>query len=339
MKRLMAVPCALALILCAALAAMEGLDMGRMWKGSAACSIGPLTAPELSAVEALRPELGWTAYAQSASQAIGNDRLTSRQADAAVLRFAGAPERIAFLPLVSGRLPKDGERGACALDVATAFALFGSVNPEGEWVSLGGEAVQVVGVVEVERPLLLTPAGKKDSLDRLVADDREALEALASALGAQIDPFELSGTEATNLIWLLCGAPWILLAAAAFGALRRRGEPWKTILGALAWMLALGALLVLMRSVPVRLLPARWSDFAFYGEQVAAWNARPYRAADVRDWGIRADAWRVGLWCLGACAAVVVGRRVRSSPFPSKERNGEGLASCVATVSERKGLK
>jgi len=295
---------ALMLVSFSALNVFTAADMGRTWGDGAVCYISPRTQQDLSLLAVLYPGLEWTAYAQSEPQPIANDELPVRTAEAAVLSFLGAPERIAFFPLASGRLPQGGERGACALDVNTAFELFKSVNADGNLIRLDGKAVRVVGVMDVDRPLVLTPAEQDTKLSRLAADDRNAMSSLSLALEVEPDPFELTGAELTRLMGLLCAVPWLLAAALFLSSLRRRGGWWRVASTILLWALSLGAVLALLWCVPVRLLPARWSDMAFYGEQAAAFRARTFRAPDIRDELLKWDALRAGFWCALACIAL-----------------------------------
>lgn len=308
-RRVMGALCALAFLYCVTCGLFAARYMHKAWEKSTSCTIDPRAAKELSVLGELYPDAGWTAYAESAPETLTNDALPSRTADAAVLRFLGAPERIAFFPFVSGRLPLSSESGVCALDMDTAFKLFGSTDPDGELVRLAGGTARVVGVVDVDRPLALLPAMGQDTVDRLAADDRDILQMLALALGAELDPFEMSGVEATKLAWWLCAVPWVLLIAIGLGALRGLGGAWRPVSSALLIVLLLGALLALLWYAPVRLLPARWSDFAFYSEQIDLWKARAFRAPDVRDRGITSDALRVCLFCMCACVALFVGRK------------------------------
>jgi hypothetical protein len=303
-RKMIAALLTLTLVGFSALNVFTAADMGRTWGDGAACSIGSLTEQDVSLLAVLHPDLKWTAYAQSGPQPIVNDELPVRTAEAAVLSFLGAPGRIAFFPLASGRLPLEGERGACALDVNTAFKLFKSTNAEGSWVRMDGRAVRVVGVMNVDRPLLLTPAEQDTKLTRLAADDRDAMLSLSLTLEVEPDPFELTGAELTRFMGLLCAVPWLLAAALFLSSLRKRGDWWRTISTVSLWALALGAVLALLWCVPVRLLPARWSDMAFYGEQAAAFRARPFRAPDIRDELLKWDMLRAGLWCAMAFIAL-----------------------------------
>jgi hypothetical protein len=303
-RKIIAALLAVMLVSFSALNVFTIADMGRVWGNGAVCSIASMTGRDLSLLTALYPDLGWTAYAQSESQTVVNDELPVRTAEAAVLSFLGAPDRIVFFPLASGRLPLDGELGACALDANTAFELFKSTNADGNLIRLDGKAARVVGVMDVDRPIVLIPAGQDTQFSRLAADDRDAMRTLSLALRAEVDPFELSSAELTNLMELLCAVPWLLAAALFLLSLRKRGGWWRVAGAVSLWTLFLGAVLALLWCVPVRLMPTRWSDLAFYGEQAAAFRARPFRVPDIRDELLQSDMLRAGLWCAMACIAL-----------------------------------
>lgn len=304
-RKVIAVLLAFMLVSFSALAVFTAADMGRVWRTATACSIDLLTIQDLSLLTVLYPDLEWTAYTQSTPLTIANDELPTRTVEAAVLSFLGTPEQIAFFPLVSGRLPLKGELGSCALDVNTSFELFKSTNAGGNLIRLDGKRVRVVGVVDVDRSLVLTPAEQDTKLNRLVADNREAMLSLSSALvGADPDSFELNGAELTKLMWFLCAVPWLVVTALFLGSLRKRGGWWRVASTISLWALFMCAVLVLLWCVPVRLLPARWSDMEFYGEQVAAYRTRAYRAPDIRDELLKSDMQRAVLWCAMACIAL-----------------------------------
>lgn len=308
-RRIIAALMAIVFAGCSALSISGAIGIARVWGNGIACTIDAAAGYDLSLLTALYPHIPWTAYAQSAPLIIANDELPVRTAKAAALSFLGAPDRIAFFPLASGRLPHIGEAGACALDANTAFELFKSANAEGCMVRIDGRAARVVGVIDIDYPILLLPAKPETPLNRLSADDGDALILLMSALGVENDPFELSGAETRNLLLLPCAAPWLLVVMRLLIWLRRRGGWLKFVSAALIWALALGALLMILSCVPVRLLPARWSDTAFYGEQAAAFRARPFRQTDIRHELHKRYVLRAGLGCAAACVALWMGSR------------------------------
>ena len=293
-----------AFALCLTAAACSALDMRGMWEDRAACSIAPSTGDELAPLEALYPEIEWTAYAQGeAALSVANDALPARAAQVCELAFLGDPGRIAPFCVASGRLPREGESGVCALDAQSAWALFRTTDAGGNRVRVDGDALLVVGVLDMERPLLMRCAAPDARLNRLAAGSREELEALASALGEELDAFELSGAEAARGALLLCALPVACLAGFALCALRRRMGWRKEVSNLLLWALAVGFVLAVLWYVPVRLLPTRWSDIEFYTQLLSDFRARELRLPDARDLLMRGDLVRVGAWSLACCAA------------------------------------
>ena len=294
------------------------LNMQKMWANCAACSIAPSTGDELALLDALYPDAEWTAYTQdAASLSVTNEALPARSAQVQELSFLGDPSRIAFFPLVSGRLPREGESGVCALDADTAWALFRSTDANSNCVRANGDSLLVVGILDVERPLLMVPAAQDARFDRLAASSREALEALASALGEETDPFELSGSEIARIALLLCIFPIVLRIASALGVLRRRGGWRREAVNLLLWALFAGAVLAILWCVPVRLLPARWSDLGFYAELLDSFRARDLRLPDARDLLLQSGLVRAGILCLMACVAFWIERKCLKCEKPS----------------------
>ena len=294
------------------------LNMRKMWANCAACSIAPSTGGELALLDALYPEIEWTAYIQdAASLSVINESLPTRSAQVQELSFLGDPGRIAFFPLVSGRLPREGESGVCALDAESAWALFRSTDATGNRVRANGDSLLVVGVLDVERPLLMVPAAQDARFERLAASSREELEALVSALGEETDPFELSGLEIARVALLLCVFPVVLRIASALGALRRRGGWRGEAANLLLWTLFAGVILAVLWCLPLRLLPARWSDLRFYAELLDSFSARGLRLPDVRDLLLQSSLVRTGILCLAACAAFWIERKCLQCEKPS----------------------
>lgn len=295
---------------CLAAAVFNAAGMKRAWKTGAVCSIEDSTGEELALLDALYPELEWTAYAQSAAPtAVSNDLLPARAAQVQELKVLGDPGRIAFFPLASGRLPREGESGVCALDANTAFELFRSTGAEGNRVRVNGSSLRVIGVVDVDQGLLMTAAAQDAPLNRLAANSREDLTVLASALGASLDPFEFSGGEAARAAALLCAVPGFLAAALALFALRKGGKGRRYAGNILIWALLAGAVLTALWCVPIRLLPARWSDLDFYAQQLEAFQARAVRLPEVRDGLIRDGFVRVGVFSCLSCVALFMERK------------------------------
>lgn len=294
------------------LAVCCAINMYGMWSNHAACSITPSTGDDLTLLSALYPQTQWTAYVQdSTSLSVENDALPSRSTQIQMLSFCGDPGRIAFFPLVSGRLPREGERGVCALDVNTAYALFRTTDIEGNRVRVDGGSLLVAGVIDVEWPFLMVSAAQDTRFNRLAASSREELGALASALGDEIDPFELSGLEVSRIAFLMCVCPVVCTVACALGTLRRRMGWCKAVSNFLLWTLFAGAGLAVIWCIPVRLLPTRWSDLSFYSELLSAFRARDLRLPDARDLLLQSSLARPGILCLIACATFWLERKCR----------------------------
>lgn len=299
-----------AFVLCFTAAACHALNTHRAWRASAACSIQAATGDSLAPLTALYPETEWTAYTQGYELLrVANDALPARGAQVQALCFLGDPERIAFFPMASGRLPGEGESGVCALDANTAYALFRDTGAEGKRVRVGGASLMVTGVIQMERSILLLPAAQDARFDRLVADTREELAALVTALGEEMDFFEFSGAEAARAADVLCAFPCALLVCFMLSALRRRVGWRRKIANLLLWAFAAAVILAVFWCVPVRLLPSRWSEFDFYARLLDAFRTRAVRLPDARDRLMRSDLVRVGAWSLLSCAALWMERK------------------------------
>jgi hypothetical protein len=282
-------------------------DMRRAWD-SWVSPVESESAADIRLAAGTMKGLDWAAYAQSAYQALGAEEYPGKSVKAPILKFTGNPEVIAFFPLSSGRLPAAGEAGVCAVDRATAFALWNSLDVTGRRLVCEKKTYNVVGVLDVSQRLALLPARGGDGLDRLAvrsADGYVALTALENALGQTPETFVLGDSELTKALLFACAVPgWILLLY-GLSRLKRCGGVFRLTGNGLAACAALALLLWAVACVPVRLLPGRWADFSFYVEQLRAWQAREPRLAGARDLMRTAGAARVLVLNALACLAIV----------------------------------
>jgi hypothetical protein len=250
--------------------------------------------------------LDWAAYAQGVYQALSAEEYPGKSAKVSILKFTGNPDVIAFFPLSSGRLPAAGEAGLCAVDRATAFALWNSLDVTGRRLVYEKKAYNVVGVLDVGQRLALLSARDGDGLDRLAVRSTDgflALTALENALNQTPELFILGDEELTRALLFVCSVPgWILLLC-SLSRLKRRGGAFRLAGNGLTVCAALAMLLWAVECVPVRLLPGRWSDFSFYVEQLRAWQGREPRLPGVRDLMRTAEAAYVLALSALACVA------------------------------------
>ena len=270
-------------VFCSAVSVMKAMEMQSVWRDTATCSIDARTPADLGMLAFSYPDIKWTAYTQSAAQEVKHAEISNRMDAVPILTYTGDPTRIAFLPLVSGRLPLNGERGVCAIDERTAYRLFGSDDPAEASIRIDSKLLRVTGVVSAKSSFVLTPVNEESKLDRLATDNRGILDTLTSALGIEPDPYELSGDEIVKLLRFVCAVPWLITIMILLLRQRKRGGAGRIVGTILLLMLILSVVLMLVSCLPARLLPTRWSDLAFYGKQVAAFHARSFRAPDIRD--------------------------------------------------------
>ena len=307
-RRLIAALFAMVFVSCSVLTISANAALLKRWDTKVSCYIGSEASANLPLLPVLYPELEWTAYAQSEPCRIANNEFPNRKADLSVVSYLGKPDRIMFFPILTGRLPLQNEYDACVLDVNTSFAMFNSIEPDGSSIRLDGRAIRVVGVVDVNFPLLLTPTEDKARLEYLATDDRDSMILLASALGAELDPYELSGIEVVKLLWIPCVLPWALAAALLLLRLHKHSGRLRDVSNAVLWLLIIGLILLAMQCVPVRFLPSRWSDLSFYGEQIRTLSVRPYRTPSIYSAQLKQEGLWVLLWCAAACITLKLER-------------------------------
>lgn len=217
--------------------------------------------------------LAFTAWGQLQDAEV-SEPLLDRRARVSVLLLAGGSELVygSDAPLAAG--DPDG----CLIDSGTAAALFGSLAPGGSSVEWNGRTLTVRGVLKGSRPLLAVQALDNDGgLDHISLrlpegqsaglvcggfGDRHAL------YGSWTDPGAFGSlAEAASLLpaLVMLGYALAKIVKAAFAAaeypvvflvcLLAAGAVWTA--GLLATELSMG--------IPAELLPAKWSDFDFWG--------------------------------------------------------------------------
>lgn len=299
-------------ILCSAISIMRAANIQKCWQESVSTILAPHTEEELSALEASYPEAKWAAFQQVESQFITGGIEGSWNSKVSMLLFHGMPDSIAHFPMTAGRMPAYGENNVCALDKNTAFKLFSSVDVVGSNVNYDGNDWMIVGILDIDDPVLIAPGTEETVYDHIAADHRETLETLVSALGGEADLFSLSGVETARLLWILCGFPWAMIILTGIRKMRKRSEVWKVISNVAFCMALLGMVIALMVCIPVRLLPTRWSDLSFYGEQMRAFRARPCSVPTIRDVLLGRDVLQTCVWCALALITLRFERKVRS---------------------------
>ena len=299
-------------ILCSAISIMRATNIQKCWQESVSTILAPHTEEELSALEVSYPEAGWAAFQQAESQLIMGGIEGSRNSKVSMLLFHGMPDSIAHFPMAAGRMPAYGENSVCALDKNTAFKLFSSVDVVGSNVNYDGNDWMIVGILDIDEPVLIAPGTAETVYNHFAVDHRETLETLVSALSGEANPFSLSGVETARLLWILCGFPWVIIILTGIRKMRKRSEIWKVISNVSFCTALLGMVIALMICIPIRLLPTRWSDLSFYGEQIRAFRARPRSVPTIRDVLLGRDAAITCLWCALALITLRFERKVRT---------------------------
>ena len=299
-------------ILCSAISIMWAANVQKCWQESVSTILAPHTEEELSALEVSYPEAEWAAFQQAESQLIMGGIEGSRNSKVSMLLFHGIPDSIAHFPMVAGRMPAYGENSICALDKNTAFKLFSSVDVVGSNVNYDGNDWMIVGILDIDDPVFIAPGTAETVYDHIAVDRWESLTTLVTALGDDVDPFNLSGSETARLLWILCGLPWALIVLSGIRRMRRRSGGWKVVSNVAFCTALLGMVIALMVCIPVRLLPSRWSDLSFYVEQIRAFRNRSRSVPTIRDVLLGRDAALTCLWCMLALITLRFERKVRS---------------------------
>lgn len=305
-KRITAEVMLMLFILCSAISIMLAANIQRCWGERVSTTLTQCTEDDLSALEVSYPPTTWAVFQQNESQLITGGIEGSQKSKVSTLLFRGNSNSIAYFPMMAGRIPADDEDGVCAIDKRTAFELFRSVDAIGSRVNYAENDLEIVGVMDIDDPLLIAPGAAGTAYTHIAAVNREILTAVVSALGDDADPFVLSGIETARLLWFLCGLPWIMVILPGIRRIRIRSEVWKVISNVVLCTVLMGTVIALLYCIPIRLLPSRWSDLSFYGEQIRAFRERPRSVPTIHDILLGRDVLHT---CIG-CALTLIEQRI-----------------------------
>lgn len=225
--------------------------------------------------------VAFTAWNQQEGQTLASKSL-GRTHRTGVMTVYG--DSTLVLPAMPMLLP--GSAG-CLLDRDSCYALFGDFSPVGELVTLEGREYIIVGVFDYPAPMLVRQ-GDSDadwdrvtlSLENLPDPDGGAQE---FAMRHGLSPY---GVVATDLWRSVAGffarlLPLVVVAGLLFWGLvesaHRRATPVAgglLVLGTLLGTALLWRVFGLGITLPVTMVPARWSDFEFWSALVVDTRAQ-----------------------------------------------------------------
>lgn len=108
---------------------------------------GPERIPGIQNIAAWRREMQQNVRSES----------TGRSRQAEILSVYGTMELVHPARILGGRCGLAAGKGFCVLSEDLAEALFGGTDVTGEWVSYGSDKLQVAGVIQWEKPVLMRP--------------------------------------------------------------------------------------------------------------------------------------------------------------------------------------
>lgn len=238
----------------------------------------------------------------------------NRQTTLQVVTYLGAADRLYVPEFLQGTWPTDS--WGCVIDETVAEAIFGSKQVLGQSLNWGDSTYHITGVVAGGSGVGYFPITDKEDtvMSHLLLD---LSQTGTGVFGAELvlQQLNISAASCYDLglwVWMLQAAErlpvfmlWVDLSAAAVSLRRRMGR-----LSLLTWVSSAGCLTVAVLlwklakfpGLPSRLLPSRWSDFAF-------WTTQTQRMKD----SVKAlfqnggTQWELTFWtdlCLGFAAAI-----------------------------------
>ena len=288
-------------LLLAALVAVQGLLC--LWAGERArCDqttglrfAQPLTQAQIEAVYEMPPETAGSITASFWGQTIGTVTAepARRAEDVVCIAYCGSASDCLPVLYENGTAPGAVGR-QCAVSSGLAQQLFGSAEVVGLAVVHGGERYHISGVFRAGDAVLLYPGSGGYTCAELrgvSADTPKAdAEQWCAAAGLGAPQCIVYGAQRAWLAAVVSCLPLVLCVLAGAFLLLRASLRWPPLARQGAWLagvLALALLLpVVLQALPGWLIPARWSDFAFWerlAEQIQTAN---------RAWQVSVRYWR-----------------------------------------------
>lgn len=262
--------------------------------------------------------------------------LTGGTASVRVICVYGDMRQTEPMKLLSGSFPTEDDEQGCLLDVTTAWTLFHSTDPIHATLKIDDKVYIVRGIVESYEPMVLI-RNDRASYENLEFSSqnpdgaKQFIETFLYRCGCTENSVIVQGGLIARVVW---GAAWLpLWIAAAYAAiiLSKRGRemrgrparsvPYRVAGVAVAALLCFG--LVSTAFWPQSWLPTKWSDFAFWGRLIEAWQTQAKACAlmtqlpkEIKLFSIVrrcAAALMISILSGGWCAASVRSKRCRTN--------------------------
>lgn len=223
--------------------------------------------------ESATDKLTLTAWGLTREETVECSKL-GRSVTADVARVYGDVYEALPFALTDGVYMTPGDTAGCLVSAGAAYALFGTVNVAGLPVSYEEKEYIVRGVFNTEDPILAISAGEEEMLPFLEVHNKgtASMETVKSNLRSGLAlPEEYCYVDSNfnrALLRLALSIPFWALYFAIFIHYRRqyRGRRFAWI-GYLFLAAALAALFAMSFRFGPDFIPAKWSDFDFWGDK------------------------------------------------------------------------
>ncbi|MCD8022552.1 MAG: hypothetical protein LUF30_06140 [Lachnospiraceae bacterium] len=225
----------------------------------------------------------WT---QKSDQVISITETVERETGANVILIRGDPR---FL-VGNYNVPQSGDTSGCLIDKSIVLKLFGNTDVIGLSVCYDGREYQILGLLDISEPAMIIqmPPGSGEVFTRVTAGKngdttswnlKNTIQNKYQVSLSEIRWGFLRGIVKT-LFCLSILAVYIRIAHFLMRIAKKRwriDSIYPRFVGAMGFftgVLLLAFLLKLtgMIQVPAEFIPAKWSDFSFYGELLDTWT-------------------------------------------------------------------
>lgn len=292
---------------------LEAYQKGRQADGAAAED--PVEANRQAEAED-RADIEIAAWKRENHQTVTVEEL-GQSADGTVVRVSGNIELVFPDQKEAGGFPLPTDRAGCVISRGLALNLFGTTNVVGNRLCLGETTLIVRGVLKMEEPLLALP--QTDGTERMPYVEirtrgrasAPGLSQLAGGLGLFGEAYAFCGSFYVSLGRLFLSLPfWCAYFLLGPRLLKwRRKKRGSGYVGEGLFLAGIGVGLALSVSFTPDFIPARWSDFEFWGRkifEIAEW-IRARRDFPVISWEMEVlgRLWRIGAGALVSVASLL----------------------------------
>lgn len=225
-------------------------------------------------------------WAQKSDQVISVTEPVERETEANVILIRGDPR----LLVGNYNVPQSGDTNGCLINKSTALKLFGNTDVIGLSVCYDGREYQILGLLDISESAIIIqmPLGSGEVFTRVTAEKNGDTTSwnLKNTLQNkyQVSLSEIRWGFLREIVKILfCFNVMAVYARLVHSRRRRAKKTWRAdciylrFAGTIKFLIGVLLLVFLLKltgmtQISAEFIPAKWSDFSFYGEVLDTWK-------------------------------------------------------------------